>query len=384
MTLGYFSREGAAEHLSLKDARNRLDEIQAAHREHRLQEVLGGAAGAPKTVEELAELFYGKRIVPHRRRPEVVRDVLDRDILPRIGKRSLAGFSTAACRWIVEEVVSRGATTYAGRVLQVLKQLGRYGVGNSYLSTNPASPLEPKQLGVVAEGSERFLTRSEIVAWWHALDESEMTPTVRNGLRLLLFTGLRTAELLKQRWADVNLDGEDGPTLTIPVENQKVTKEAARKARPFVVPLAPPAVEVLRELKGLAGRSPWVMASEDAAEGRITDKALGLAMRRLWRGHKTRGNRKNKGETRPPLLTIPPASPHDLRHTMKTHYNATLGIEPWVAERALNHSLGPIFKRYTHDDFAPKLRDAALRWADYVTRIVRGEDAKVIGIGGRA
>ena len=67
---------------------------------------------------------------------------------------------------------------------------------------------------------------------------------------------------------------------------------------------------------------------------------------------------------------------------MRTHYEASLGIEPHVAERALNHSLGRIVSTYTRGDYLPARRDAALRWADFVTRIVRGEDAKVIGIGG--
>ena len=39
-------------------------------------------AGTPKTVAELCEVFYERRIVPVRKRPEAVRQVLDHDIIP--------------------------------------------------------------------------------------------------------------------------------------------------------------------------------------------------------------------------------------------------------------------------------------------------------------
>jgi integrase len=379
VTLGYFTREGAPEHLGLAAARNKLDELQGARREHRLDEVLGGGPGAPGTVGELAERFYRLRILPHRNRPEVVRDALDRDILPRLGHRKLSAFSTAACRSVVEAVIERGATTYAGRVLQVLKQLGRFGQASGHLSGNPAAPLEGQMLGVLTESSDRWLTSEEIVLWWKALDAAEMTPTVRLGLRFLLFTGLRTGEFLKATWADADLDDKEGPTLTVPVASQKLTKKAARAARPFVLPLAPAAKEILAELQKLAGKATWVLYSPDANKGKggpLTDKALARAMRRLWEP------RRMPDGKLAPLLKIPQASPHDLRRTMRTHYESSLGIEPHVAERALNHSLGRIVTTYTRGDYLPARRDAALRWADFVTRIVRGEDAKVIGIGG--
>jgi integrase len=367
LTLGYHPAMGLAA------ARNRLDELQAARREERINEVLGGGADAPKTVADLAERFYTLRILPHRRRPEVVRDVLDRDVLPRIGTRKLGGFTTAACRSVVEAVIERGATTHAGRVLQILKQLGRFGVGNAHLQTNPAEPLEAQQLGVVADSSDRWLTADEIVAWWRAIDASEMTPATRLGLRILLLTGVRTGELLKARWVNVDLEAD---TWVIPIEDLKLTKKAMRKARPFEVPLAPAAKDMFLALRDLAGPSPWVMASDgDSASGHLNDTTLVRAMGRLW------SLRRSNDGTWKPLLSMPRATAHDLRRTMRTHYEKTLGVEPHVAERALGHSLGRILDVYAKGEYLPARRDAALRWADYVTRIVRGEDARVLGIG---
>ena len=79
------------------------------------------------------------------------------------------------------------------------------------------------------------------------------------------------------------------------------------------MPLSPTALALFRELRDLAkdqdGKdSPWALASEEADCGHYDDKSLGRAMRRLF-------------ENKNPILTLPggPASPHDLRRTMRTH-----------------------------------------------------------------
>jgi len=52
------------------------------------------AAGTPKTIAELCEVFYERRILPTRKRPDVVRQVLDHDIIPVIGNKRIASITT--------------------------------------------------------------------------------------------------------------------------------------------------------------------------------------------------------------------------------------------------------------------------------------------------
>lgn len=381
VTLGYFTREGDSEHLSVSAARSKLEALKGARIEHRLPEVLGTAPDRPRTVKDLAEKFYERRILPHRRRPEYARGILDRDVLPTIGTLPLKRFDVHACTKVVEAVVDRGATTYAGAVLGLLKQMGRWGKGRGYLDDNPADALEAAGLGVVSNRKDRWLTSEEIPLWWAALDGTEMTPTVRAGLRILLYTGLRTGELLKSKWVDVDLKGA---TLTIPVENQKLKKKEEAKAHPFIVPLPPPAVEILKTLKKLAGKSPWVMYSPATTKGekeeeRITDKTLARANRRMWEERRGPGNRRDKGEVFPPLLSIPPATPHDLRRTMRSHLGR-LRVPLHVAERCLNHTLGRIVETYDQGDYLDERREALEKWAELVGRLVRGEEAAVVSL----
>ena len=390
-TIGYFTREGDPESMSLAAARNKVEQLKEALRDGRLQEVVVGGAGAPKTVEELANEFYLRRILPHRLRPEHVRGVLDKEIIPRIGSRKLQAFSTPACREVVKAVVDRGAPAYARQVLGALKQLGRWGVGAGYLLGNPAEVLEAEALGCTSEVGERWLTSEELPLWWRALDAAEMSVPLRNGLKLLLLTGSRSGALHNALWENVDTESEE-PTWTIPVEDQKLSKKGMRGARAFVIPLSPLAVQLLEEIreeqKIRAGASKWVIRGWGKEDGPVEPKAFIHAQARLWaRRHEGgRGNRKGmpragRRKELPPLLSIPPATVHDLRRTMRTHLEASLGVEWHVAERSINHKLGKMTTTYSKADYLPARRDAALRWADFVARLVAGEEAKIVPIG---
>jgi integrase len=406
VTLGPWSMEKREGYLTLGQARAWLERLRDAHRIGQLDQVLGELrrevplkspkAAAPAsarssdlvTLGTVAEDFYKRRILPHRKRPEAVRKVLDLDLLPVLGERPLDTLTTRDCATAIERVVDRGAPVHAGKVLAVLKQLCRFAQARGYTDRTPAAVLDPKDLGVVSNVSQRWLTDKEIVLFWRALHVKAPEVTVarhdprtgktqsftqaygglltvtRLGLRALLLTGVRSCELLLARWEDVDLRAA---TWSIPVANQKLTKDQAKKAKPFVIPLPPLVIGIFKELKKESKKSPWLMASSDAEEGHLTDKALGRAMRRLF-------------DNKTPLLTLPggPASPHDLRRTMRTHLGR-LRVPLHVAERCLNHSLGRIVQTYDGDaSYLEERREAMARWAGYVEGLISAKAGKVV------
>ena len=106
--------------------------------------------------------------------------------------------------------------------------------------------------------------------------------------------------------------------------------------------------------------SPWVMASESES-GHYSEKTLGKAMRRLFI-LEVESEEGEKGR----VLTIEHATPHDLRRTMRTHLGETLGVEPHIAERCLNHSLGKLTATYDKGEYLEQRRNAMSLWADWV------------------
>lgn len=229
------------------------------------------------------------------------------------------------------------------------------------MDRSPAYSLDRKDLGVVDTVRERYLDSEEIKAVWQAIERApRMSVQVRIGLKILLLTGVRTGELLKANWEQIDFDKAEW---FIPEENSKTTA--------WTVPMVPVVRALFHELKEIADdlESPWVMAGR--TDGPISDKVLGRAMRRLF-------ELKNKdGE---PLLAIPSCSPHDFRRTLHTHLEG-LGIEPHIAEKCLNHSLGRIERTHNSNTLIKKRREALQKWADFVDLLVT-DRANVVRIGG--
>jgi len=385
VTLGTWSREKGSG-LTLTAARILLEKLKGAQSAGQLREELTklepvrpteapAAAAGELLVKDLAKdfrAFIGRR----RKQPGEVDRTLDKDILPALGERSVRSVTTRDVRQLVEAVVERGAATQAGRVLAHVKQLFRFAQGRDDIQSNPADPLDPEALGVVNRVCERHLTAKEIPAFWHAIDKGGATPQVRIALRLLLLLGVRSGELLRATWSELDLEAA---TWTIPVAHQKLTKRQEAKARPWVVPLPPATVELLKELEAIArslmptsakekGLGPRAVVASIASEGgALSEKALNHAMRRLFEGEK-------------PLLKFDGErpTPHDLRRTVRTHLGDTLGVEFHIAERCLNHSLGRIAATYDRGDYLKQRREALQLWATYVEQLVSGKPAKVV------
>ncbi len=335
--------------ISLAEARRKLDSLKAQNRAVGLFSPL---AGTPKTVSELCERFYDNRIVPHRRRPDVVRQVLDADVIPQIGNRKLSVVTPIDITHLVEKVVARGAAAHAGKVLSTVKQLFKYAEANGYIDRSPAYSHEPKNLGITSNTRNRYLTSTEIAAFWAALAQApRMSEPVRASFRILLLSGVRSGELRQAKWVDIDFDKK---TWFIPEENSKT--------REWTVPLSSHLITQFKSLHALSSISEWVVPGKS---GPVTDKVFGRAMRRLF----------EQG-----ILTIDPACPHDLRRTMRSHMD-DLNIEPHIAEKCLNHSLGSIAETYNRNEMLTQRREALEKWGDHVDLIVnprentQGQDA---------
>jgi integrase len=113
---------------------------------------------------------------------------------------------------------------------------------------------------------ERVLADEEIRTLCLTLDElaaSEADPVLEDGkkvprlvvasaVKLLLLLGTRRSETLNMRWADVD---EHAKTWTVPGMFRK-------GGRAHVVPLPPLALGVVKDLRPVTGKGPWVFVSE--------------------------------------------------------------------------------------------------------------------------
>ncbi len=331
LTLGRYG-DGDSQ-LTLSAARKALETAKIKHDAGDLNEL---KTAIPKTVSELCDIFYKDRILPHLRRPDAVLQVIEHDIKPVIGNKPIKTISTVAVVHCVKHVVDRGAVAHAGKVTAILKQLFKFAEGRGYIDRSPAYSLDKKDLGIIIPKRERYLEADELKPVWEAISNApKLSLPVKNGLKTLMLTGVRSGELIKAQWEHIDLKKREW---FIPKENTK-TLEA------WTVPLTNEVINLITELQGLD--PVYVFAGKN---GMMTDKVLGRAMRRFFESG---------------TLDIEQVRPHDFRRTIRTHLEK-LNVQPHIAEKCLNHSLGAINAVYNKNTYLDERREALKRWSEFV------------------
>lgn len=162
---------------------------------------------------------------------------------------------------ITKQMVSRrhrkigegGAKAQANAVFRTLKSVLNFarhhyedGAGHSILPYNPVEVLGHTRAWYRVEGRKSVIKSHQLAAWYRAVEALKGPESlisyfvIADLLRLLLFTGLRSSEARKLRWADVDLKDR---TLTIPDPKNRHT---------FVLPLSDMVYEILQERQAMA------------------------------------------------------------------------------------------------------------------------------------
>lgn len=351
--------------LGLVAARERLDEERS-----RARQGLAGVAHAEPydamTVGGLVAKFTAS-LHGHRKHPERAERELKRFVLERAhGFRHLKVRDVARPAWhaIVEEIAAAGHATQAAKIHRLLGQMFSFALQLGVLEVSPFQGLRARALGAVEPPPrQRVLAVDELEALLEVLT-GPCAPDAKVGrlaLLLLLLTGKRTGELLRARWADVDLEER---VWTIPEANRKAVMHAAIGDE--LVPLSPEAAGAFEQLRALAGEvgadkegaAAWVFRSPHSSKaGRLCDTALARAVRELLKGEK---------------LTMPAWTPHDLRRTARSYWSEKLGV-PWdLAERLLGHALPKVARTYDTGVYLEQRRAALEKWAAYLAQLQAG------------
>lgn len=391
LTLGHYpdtslakAREGHKKARELVDQgispiRHRQEQRERKERDRR------EAAGAD-TVEGLAQEFMARYVARERKRPENVRQMLEADILPRLGKMKAKEVTRRDVIHMLDRIVDRGARVQANRTAATVKQMFQFAVERGIVDSNPCSDIRRQSVGGTEKARERSLTAQEIRALWTGLDRLSAAPTARVkpapgrkvppeqrksawlsrplavALKLLLVTGQRRGELVKARWEHIDF----------PSRTWKVPAEHSKNGRSHLVPLSTTAVELFRELRALAGGSSFVLPSVRTdshgqhSEQHITERALTKAAERVQgaiSGDDLGGS------------AIAHWTPHDLRRTFATHVSE-LGVLPHVVEKLLNHTMQGVMAVYNRHDYYGDRRQAMDTWAARLTGILLEERAQ--------
>lgn len=277
--------------------------------------------------------------------------VIRRLILPKLGDRPIALIGTTEVAGRIE-AIARGALgkgrhegkpapTQAHAVLALLTGIFRYAASLGLITTNPCDAVIAKNVGARSgKPRPRCLSLEEVPLFWKAVESpnAPMEATAAFAARILLLTGARKSELLKAKWHNVRLTGDE-PQWRIPAEDRKNAKE-------HTIPLSPLAVDLFTKLRWLAGESSFVCASKKGAKtGHLGAAPLANAFLHLFA----------PGRDGEPYLTLPggPVVPHDMRRSAKMLAARCDAKADWAEQELWILGHAPPGKVAAHYDIRP-------------------------------
>ncbi len=250
------------------------------------------------------------------------RRLLEKHIGPRVGHLAPSAVTVDDVRRLMKAMEdipyqSNRALFLLGAVLRRAK-----------VADNPVDDVKPRE----EARRERYLSPEELSRLGDALrrlegdgvlidDRTRRIPWQAAAcLRLLLFTGARSGEILNLRWEHVDLDRR---VATIPDHKSKTT---TRNAPPRRIILPEPAVEILEGIPRAEG-DPWVLP------GRKPGTHF-FSLHRSWRWVRIAANLED--------VRI-----HDLRHSHAS-WAASSGLSLLIVGQLLGHSSPSATQRYAH------------------------------------
>ena len=176
-------------------------------------------------------------------------------------------------------------------------------------------------------------------------------PVTRAALALSALLFLRPGELRQLEWAWLDLDGA---TLTIPAALMKRRRDEKANGAPHLVPLAPQALAIFRDLHPLTGHGRYIFPSLLTGERPMSENTVNVALRRMGFDRET-------------------ATAHGFRAMARTMAAERLGIDPQVIEAQLAHTVPDALGRaYNRTTFADQRCELMTKWADYLDRLRDG------------
>ena len=256
--------------------------------------------------------------------------------LAGIGDSPIADITAPALLAVLRKVEARGAVESAHRALSTASMVFRYAIRTGKAKYNPAIDLKGALSAPETTHFASVTDPAKIGPLLRALWGYDGSLPVVAALKLAPMLFVRPGELRSACWADFDLDAAEWRYI------------ASKTDTPHVVPLAAQAVEILRDLKPLTGRSVYVFPSERGRDRFMSNNTINAAMRRLGYGTND-------------------MTAHGFRAMARTVLDEVLGFRPDFIEHQLAHQVrdpnGRAYNRTAHLAERKKMMQA---WADYL------------------
>jgi integrase len=329
--------------ISLDDARQRatfLAKAAQAGRDALLEEAEAReAAAARMKVGELIDEYIKRGCANLRTKHEI--EVRLKRALQTVANDPAETIRRRDLRVMLDKVSDRGVLREAEKQRQSIHAMFKWALGQDIVPVNPVAGLAPYSTGSLRE---RVLSPDEVRTLWQWIAASDLTPDMRDSLRLQLCLGTRIGEV-----AGIHADEIDQESWlwTLPARRSKNKKQR-------VTPLVGQAKEIIKVRLKRTPRGP-LFINETGAALRSNDIGSAIVTRRK----------------RIPLEHF---VSHDLRRTVATQL-VELGISLDLVSAIIGHQNGDastriLARHYIRTDLVDQKRVALEAWDQLLSQIV--------------
>lgn len=337
-----------AARLARDDAR-KLQQAGTDPAQRRRLDKLARKVDATNTFEGVAREFHATKASgwsEHYARRWLER--LEKDVFPWLGSLSIEEVTAPLLLQTLRRVEARGVRELAHSLREACGQVMRYGIATGRCERNPAADLRGALKPVATKHMAAVLEPAQAGDLMRSIDGYAGQPGTRAALLLSALLFQRPGNIRQMEWAEVDLDEA---MWSIPAQKMKRTKHGKVNGRPHLVPLAPQAVECLRDLHPLTGRGRFVFPSLITSERAMSENTVRVALRRMGYDNDT-------------------MTPHGFRAMARTLLVERTSVQPDVIEAQLAHAKnGPLGAAYDRAEFMDQRRQMMATWADYLDQL---------------
>jgi integrase len=118
-------------------------------------------------------------------------------------------------------------------------------------------------------------------------DATPASPVTKLALRLLALASLRPGALITTPWTELDVLDPEVPIWQVPATRMKLRlQHKDDETRDHLVPLATHAIDVIRALRKLTGRTPYLFPNQRHAHRPATENAIGYLLNRAGYHHR--------------------------------------------------------------------------------------------------
>lgn len=334
--------------ISLKEARTIRDNFQ------KNKSVEPIAKPKVLTFGDVAESWHAFRQkkylgeIPRAGMIKTSRNSLDFDILPVLGEKTFSDVTKLDLIQLIRSIEIREAKNTIEKTCTYLKDIYKYAVLHEYCEYNLADNLRSLIAINTVKRNYPHLRDSELSDFGPRLEQAEAFPITKRALRLLAYTGVRSAEVRQAQITQFDLDKK---VWRIPPENVKQLRKLALidpNVPEYLIPLSDQAIEIVKEAEAWSAGEKYLFNSPYKPNQQMGVNVFCQLIRRM-------------GYTNDEL------SPHGLRATMSTVLNDSgLFKREWIEAQLSHADENKVRGTYNHAEYVEHRSKMMQWWADYL------------------